>query len=369
MTHFRPSGSDPGPHDQPAPGTPDPLRQTRLAYTVRRVDPSGFGAPVHRPGLVPRSGDLVLARVDHVGDPDHLDLATGRTCALFEGDEILVAFGDDLSPERFEAYVPPNLGPCHLVATGGVAALVATTCEGSPGPTRITPLGLLAGGDGALLNLSDFALSPARPEGPLPPVIASVGTAPEAGGLQAVSRLVRGLVRAHCRVGVARVTGIASGTERWLLEDAGAEVVVDPTDLGYVSTATLDQVALVELMTGLLTHLGQHILDVVVVELASPLCDADTGTLIRTAPFADLVDGAILAAPDAAGAVAGARLLDRAGVPVIALSGTLMRSPLAVRVAFSATGLACLRIEELAQPRRAETLFMDVAARSMEGSA
>ncbi len=367
MTRTHLVWSAPGPRARPSDPS-GPPRHARIADSVRRVDPDAFGDPVNAPGLVPRSGDVVLARVDHVGEPDRLDLAAGRTCALFEGDEIVVAYGDDLSPERFEAYVPPNLEPCHLVATGGVAALVATACEGSPIPTRITPLGVLAGHDGALLNVSAFALRPGTPAGPLPPVIACIGTDLDAGAMQATSRLVRGLVRARCRVGVARVTAIASGSERWLLQDAGAEVVVDPTDLGHVSTATLDQPALVELMTGLLTHLGQHPLDVVVIELVSPLCDADSGTLIRTAAFADLVDGAIIAAPDAAGAVAGARLLERAGVPVIALSGTLMRSPLAVRVAFSASGIACLRLEELAQPRRAETLFMDVAARCIEGT-
>lgn len=365
QTPIAPSG--PGPSAQLSDPS-GPLRHARIADSVRRVDPAAFRGPVNGPGLVPRSGDVVLARVDHVGDADRLDLATGRTCALFEGDEIVVAYGDDLSPARFEAYVPPNLGPCQLVATGGVAALVATAREGSLSPTRITPLGLLAGSDGALLNVSAFALRPGTPAGPLPPVIACVGTATDASAIQATSVLVRGLVRARCRVGVARVTAIASGSERWRLQDSGADMVVDPTDLGHVSTATLDQVALVELMTGLLTYLGQHLLDVIVIELASPVCDADSGTLIRTAAFAHLVDGAILAAPDAGGAVAGARLLERAGVPVIALTGTLMRSPLAARVAFSASGLACLRLEDLAQPRRAEALFMDVVARSIEGT-
>jgi hypothetical protein len=369
MSQSRSSWNGPGTNAHAVPGAPDALHQARFAYTARRVDPDTFGGPVHEPGLLPRPGDLVLARVDHVGDPDHLDLASGRTSTLFEGDEIVVAYGDDLSLDRFEAYVPTTLGPCHLVASGGVAALVATACEGCPSPTRITPLGLMAGADGALLNVSQFAMPRAAQAIPLPPVIACVGTAEDAGAVQAVSRLIRGLTRAGCRVGVARVTGVASGSKRWLLEDAGAEVVVDMTDLGYVSTATLDRAALVDLMTGLVACVGKHLLDVIVLDLASPLCGADTGTLVQAGPFAELVDGAVISAPDATGAVAAARLFGAAGVPVIALSGTLARSPLAVRVAFSATGLPCLRVEELAQPRRAETLFMDVAARCFGGSA
>jgi hypothetical protein len=369
MTHFGSPGSGPGRHAPFPPLASGPLRQPRLAYTVRSIDPAALGVPVHGPRLAPLSGDVVLARVDHVGDPDHLDLATGRTCALFEGDEILVAYGEHLALEGFEAYLPPNLGPCHLVAKGGVAALVASACEGAPSPTRITPLGLLSGGEGALVNVSALAMPRSTQAGPVPPVIACVGTAADAGALQAVSRLIRGLTRASCRVGVARVTGVASGSERWLLEDAGAEVVADMTDLGHVSTATLDRAALVALMTGLVAHVGRDLLDVILLDLASPLCGADTGTLVQAAPFAELVDGAVISAPDATGAVAATRLLQAAGVPVIALSGTLARSPLSVRVAFSATGLTCLRSEELARPLQAETLFMDVAARNLGGTA
>jgi hypothetical protein len=369
MTHLRSIASGPGADGQSNAELSRRLRHARIAYAVRRVDPEVLEGAVHAPDLQPRAGDLVLARVDHVGDPADLDLAAGRTGALFEGDDVLVAYGDDLSLERFEAYVPPDLRPCHLVAAGGMAAVVASACEGSTSPTRLTPLGLVTGGDGVMLNLSAFSMARARPAATLPPVMACVGTSQDSSAMQAVSRLVRGLSRAGYRVGVARVTGVASGSERWLLEDAGAAVVADMTDAGQVSTAALDRAGLVDLMHWLVASVGQHLVDVIVLDLASPLSGADTGTLIQTTPFAELVDGAVLLAPDATGAVAAVRLLNSTGVPVIALSGTLARSPLAVRVVFSATGLQCLRSEELAQPRRADTLFRDLAARSIKGSA
>lgn len=369
MTQFRSLPSGPGTDGQPTAELSRRLRHARAAYTVRLVDPAVLGGVVHAPDLQPRPGDLVLARVDHVGEPDHLDLAAGRTGALFEGDEVLLTYGDDLSLERFEAYVPRDLGPCHLVAAGGVAAVVASACEGCPSPTRVTPLGLVTGGDGVVLNLSAFSMPRSHPAAILPPVMACVGTYRDGSTMQAVSRLVRGLNRAGYRVGVARVTGVASGSERWVLEDAGATVVADMTVVGQVSTAALDRGALVDLMQWLVASVGQHPVDVILLDLASPLSGADTGTLIRTTPFAELVDGTVLLASDATGAVAAVRLLNGAGVSVIAVSGTLARSPLAVRVVFSATGLQCRRSEELAQPRLADTLFRDLAERCIKGSA
>jgi hypothetical protein len=335
----------------------------RRAYAVRRIDPAAFAGLATGAGVTPRPGDVLLARVERVGDPDHLDLATGRTGALFEGDEIVVAYGEDLSHERFEAYVPSRLVPCHLVASGGVAALIATAHDHAGTPTVLTPIGLVTDGEGAVLNLSDFALAPCGPLGPLPPVIACVGTALRAGATRAVSRLVRGLERAGSRVGVARVTGAASGAERWLLRDAGAEVVADCTDAGHASTAALDVETLNRAAATLVANLRRHLLDVIVLDFAHPLTAPDTQALLRSRAVAELADGALIAADESSAAAGAARMVEVAGIPVIAFSGTLARSPLAVRDATRATGLPCLRFEELAQARRAESLFADVCAR------
>jgi len=364
MSHVPPPGSAPraAPRLVSAPRSTFP-ETARRAYTVRRIDPAAFAGLATGGGVTPHPGDVLLARVERVGDPDHLDLATGRTGALFEGDEIVVAYGEDLSHDRFEAYVPSRLVPCHLVASGGVAALIATAHDHAGSPTVLTPIGLVTDGDGAVLNLADFALPPCDAAGPLPPVIACVSTALRAGGTRAVSRLVRGLERAGSRVGVARVTGVASGAERWLLRDAGAELVADCADAGHASTAGLDAATLTRAASTLVAHLRRHLLDVIVLDFGHPLAAADTQTLLRSRSLVQLADGALISADEAAGAVGAARMVEAAGIPVIAFSGTLARSPLAVRDASRATGLPCLRFEELAQPRRAESLFADVCAR------
>src|SRR5262245_16479576 len=136
------------------------LRNAAWAYTTRRVGPDAAG--LTREPLAPRAGDLVLARVDGIGHHSGLQLADGRRRTMFVGDEIVVVYGNRYAPNQFEAVVPKTLGPCQLVAAGGMAAKALSWHSSiSKQATRITPLGLLVGSGGKPVNLHDYAL-PAR---------------------------------------------------------------------------------------------------------------------------------------------------------------------------------------------------------------
>lgn len=78
---------------------------TKAAYTTRhvRLESACSVELADRP----ETGDLVLAR--------------GRA-TLYEGDAIVVAYGNRYAPDQFEAVVPDDLGECDLVAGGGIAA-------------------------------------------------------------------------------------------------------------------------------------------------------------------------------------------------------------------------------------------------------
>src|SRR5262245_52885700 len=97
------------------------LRHAAWAFTTRRVPPDQ-AYRIRHDATAPRAGDLVLARVDRLGHHQGLQLPNGRRRRLFPGDEIVVVYGDRYASSQFEAVVPRTLGPCHLVAAGGVAA-------------------------------------------------------------------------------------------------------------------------------------------------------------------------------------------------------------------------------------------------------
>ena len=101
----------------------DRLSQAKWAYTTRRIDHS-LVKSLLTGELIPNAGDLVLARVDGTGQHQKLELTTSRRASMFEGDEIVVVFGNRYAPDQFEGVVPDRLQPCRLVAAGGVAARI-----------------------------------------------------------------------------------------------------------------------------------------------------------------------------------------------------------------------------------------------------
>src|SRR3954468_10520819 len=74
------------------------VRRIKAAYTTRYVseamagDPTRFRVVTGTP-LRPRAGDVVLARVNLIGQHQRIETPDSRRATLFEGDEILVAYG------------------------------------------------------------------------------------------------------------------------------------------------------------------------------------------------------------------------------------------------------------------------------------
>ena len=99
---------------------------TKAAYTTRhvRLESACSVELADRP----ETGDLVLARVTELGQHYRLELPDGRRATLYEGDEIVVAYGNRYAPDQFEAVVPDDLRECDLVAGGGIAA-TTLSCE------------------------------------------------------------------------------------------------------------------------------------------------------------------------------------------------------------------------------------------------
>lgn len=307
------------------------LLRAKAAYTTRHVD-FWIVEDITRK-FAPRSGDLVLAKVEKIGQHPRVELATGRRAALHVGDEIVVCYGNRYAPDQFEAFVPDDLGPCHLVAAGGIAAQMLSKHQRMQQPTIIRPIGLLADESGRPMNLADWALpkpGPAETES-RPLTIGVFGTMMNSGKTTCAQNLVLGLKRAGLRVGAVKVTGTGAGGDRWALVDAGADVVMDFTDVGVPSTFGLDGAAVQGVFTELMAHMTAHNVDAVVIEVADGLQQQETAVLANSDVFRRACHGVVFAAGDAFGAAGGVERLRSAGHAVIAASGILTCSPLAVR--------------------------------------
>ena len=327
------------------------LTQGRLAaakrsYATRRIDLAKAGRLLTA-GVTPRSGDLVLARIDRLGHHRRIESPEGRRGQLYVGDEVLLCFGARYASDQFEALVPERLEPCHMVAAGGIAALCVNRHASTKPATQITPIGLVADETGRALNLKDFALAGAKPAPLRPYSIAVVGTSMNAGKTTTIAGLVRGMSGAGMKVAVGKVTGTGAGGDRWAYVDAGASEVLDFTDFGYASTYQVPAEELTALMAAMVRCLAEDRPDVMILELADGLYFPETDELTQSQAFGELVDDVVVAAGDAMGADAGIRRLAGRSITPIALAGRMTSSPLAVREAAAVVDVPIVSLDEL----------------------
>jgi hypothetical protein len=295
----------------------------------------------------PRAGDLVLARVTRIRQHTRLELASGRRATMHPGDEIIVCYGNRYAPDQFESLVPRDLSACHLVAAGGIASRCLCKHSRVKAPTEIEPLGILADHNGHPMNVHDWRLPTEAAQGPRPFTVAVVGTSMNAGKTTSAAHLIRGLTASGLRVGAAKITGTGAGGDAWLMMDSGASEVVDFTDAGYASTYRVTAEDLEAIFTILTSHLRDQGVEAIVLEVADGLFQDETASILESAVFRKGVDGLLFAAGDAMGAAGGVQWLERKGLPLMAVSGALTASPLAMREAQRAVRVPVLTLGEL----------------------
>ncbi len=327
---------------------PQRLAQVKASYTTRHVNFDAIATLIT--GITPQSGDLLLARVEQIGQHKQLELATGRKASLFPGDEIVVCYGNRYAPDQFEAEIPADLSPCHLAAAGGLAAQVLSQHVKMNLPTAITPIGLLGNTKGQPFNLADWAWQPTTYIGQRPFTLAVVGACMNAGKTTTAANLIKGLVTSGLKVGAAKITGTGAGGDVWLMSDAGASPVLDFTCVGFPSTYRATPKEVQEIMATLTSHLAAESVDVIVLEIADGIYQDETSHLVSSLSFFKAIDGIIFAAGSALGAAGGVEWLRRYKLPVLAVSGTVTTSPLATREAEKATSLPVLDLEMLRHP-------------------
>ena len=329
------------------------LAAARRAFTTRNVDLERVHA-LDR-SAAPKAGDLVLARVTSIGQHPRLESTGGRRQAMYPGDEIIVAYGNRYAPDQFDAVVPDALGPCDLVAGGGIAATMRAKHHKMKNPTRIEPIGLLADAAGQIVNLASHRIIDAQPHDSHCQVIVIVGTSMNAGKTTTAATLIHGLTRAGLRVGAAKVTGTGSGGDIWSMIDAGARLALDFTDAGHATTAGVSLPVLVDDSLALIAAVSRgH--DVAVIEIADGLFQTETAALLQSPRMAAQIDRVILAAGDAMGAAFGHQWLERHGLPIALIAGCVSSSPLGLMEAQQATRLPVATLAELADPEIAPRL-------------
>lgn len=331
------------------------LRGIKRAFSTRRV-PNEDIRLATMGDLRPVAGDLVLARVDRPGHHKRIERVDGRRADLFPGDEIVLAYGNRYAPDQFEAEIPEDLSPCHMVAAGGIASRAISSSEKARRPTEITPIGLIVDSSGKPINLAGYSVTPVITEN-LPPIIIVAGTSMNAGKTASATSLIHGLARVGFRVGAAKLTGTGAGGDVWSMVDAGAHKVLDFTDAGHASTYLCTPDEIEAITRTLFSQLAAEQCDVIVAEIADGIFQRETASLLKADFFRSLVKSVIFATVDAGGARDGSNWLLGLGYNLLGISGMLARAPLARRETEEATGLKTMSLEDLSNPEFARSLL------------
>lgn len=332
------------------------IKRAKRSFTTRRAVFDGTETLLSGP-VRPRTGDLVLARVDRLGQHGKLESPHGRRALLHIGDEILVTYADRYAPDQFEAQVPASLAPTQLVAAGGIASQMLSRNSDVRRATDITPIGLIGDAHGVPINIADFALAACPPPEQRPPTVAVLGTSMNSGKTTTAHQLVHALAGSGRRVGATKVTGTGAGGDYWVMMDAGAHRMLDFTDVGLASTYRIDMAVVERKAVELIDHLCASECEAIVVEVADGLFQRETAHLLHSELFRSRIDGVIFAAADALGAIGGFERLRALELNVLGIAGRLTRSPLALREAARGCSAPIFTLEELEDPVTALPLF------------
>ncbi|MDN6329284.1 MAG: DUF1611 domain-containing protein [Brachybacterium sp.] len=319
---------------------------------------------------VPQAGEVVLARVTSLGHHKRLESPVSRRQILFEGDEIVVAYGSRYAADQFLAMIPGDLGPAHLAAAGGLASRVVDQHSRIAGATEIEPIGVLRDEQGPITLARAAAHSvvhdiTSRPERPAHqvPVIAVLGTSMNSGKSTVLAELAHGLTAAGLQVAAGKTTGTGAGNDYNLFLDAGVHRVLDFTDFGYSSTFQVDVDEVRDLFLSMADELaggGASCPDVVLLEIADGVYQGETTRLLADEEFGRVVDRVVFAAGDALGAVGGVGALDALGRCPAFVSGVVTSSPLATGEARRALDVPVVPTFDLGTAEVARGLVADL---------
>jgi len=297
--------------------------------------------------IAPQPGQLLLARVDRIGQHARIELPSGRRAHLFAGDEIIISYGDRYAPDQFLSEIPKTLEKCDLVASGGIASQVIKKHSKVKNATKITPIGLLADRDKNIINLDQWTLPDIPSQIKKPLIIAVTGSSMNGGKTTTAANIIKGLINSGLKVASAKITGTGSGLDSWKMLDAGAYPVIDFTDIGFASTHKMTTEQIVSIMHRQINHLSSYGVGAIILEVADGLAQVETSGLLESSAFYDSVDAVFFAAAEALSLCSGIEWLQKRNLPVIASSGALTASPVATDEARNICPLPILTTADL----------------------
>ncbi|AXT59651.1 hypothetical protein D1816_04530 [Aquimarina sp. AD10] len=287
----------------------------------------------HKPGV----GDVAIFEVVSIGSLNAIQDFEGRNSHIFEGDKVMLSFGNRYASNQFEGYIPETyLEEYDLIGKGGVVGKVVSMHYKLElkGPTKLKIVGYAANSQGRVINTIyhhkeaiKFDIKKNRNF----KTILSVGSSMDSGKTTTAAYLCRGLKTSGCQVAYIKLTGTVFNKDKMLAYDCGADVVSDFSELGFPSTYLCPTDTIMDIYEGLLSDVTIANPDYVVIEIADGLYQQETQALLNHPLFTETIDHVILSCCDSLAVNTGIQLLSPIfDTRLFALAGLFTGSPLLV---------------------------------------
>jgi len=303
------------------------------AFAVKKSLITQYDPLIQKPPVI---GDLVFGEVSTLGHHSIIESKSSRKHTLNVGTRAIFVFGNRYAPDQFEGIVPKlSQEFVDLFSQGGVIGNVKTQSQLIGVPTKIKVLGYVCDNRGNVINTTKHKLinpnNDKKNKGRAK-LILCVGTSMNSGKTHAAAACCYAISSMGKSSRAAKITGTASLKDILLMNDCGADHVVDFTYFGYPSTYMMEEAKLLEMFRKFDDKYGNNPKNYIVVEFADGIFQRETAMLLKIPEIQERIDKLIFCAPDSIAVYGGIKALhEKFALTPDAISGLCSSSPLAIR--------------------------------------
>lgn len=279
----------------------------------------------------PKAGDVVVVKaLSESMTYGNLELPSGRLAKINKGDVLLGVLGKRRALKGFVGDVPEQIAAgdkLHLLNMGGVIGVCTGHHSSLSDAISVEVLGLACDAGETILNIADKSLPLAAKLSISAPLVIVAGTCMNSGKTVAVTEIIKQAVQNNLRVAGAKLSGVACLRDTLNMQDSGAFATASFLDCGLPST--VDVVDLSLMAKAVLNHLGAGIdaPDLIVVELGDGILGGySVDSILQDPEIRRATAAFVFCASDYVGAWGGVKLLEKQGIAVDVIAGSVTDS-------------------------------------------
>ena len=279
--------------------------------------------------MFPIAGDVVAVRaLSESVTYGNLELPTGRLAKINRDDVLLGVLGKRRALKGFVGDVPDTFEHRRPAASAEYGrrdrrmqrpSLFAFGCDRGRGR------GIACDSSRNVLNIADNAIPPAASLSPSAPIVVVAGTCMNSGKTVAATEIIRQAANAGLRVAGAKLSGIACLRDTLNMQDHGAVATASFLDCGLPST--VDHEDLAEVSKGILNHLNSFDPDLIVAELGDGIVGGyAVDSILKDQEIKSAISSFVFCASDYVGVIGGVSVLERFGIDIDVIAGSVTDS-------------------------------------------